>query len=411
MQLTNALLGLVAGMCLAFLRDLDLSRIASIIAFVLKAAVNVALLLDALPNHMLWSLRRADDIPHSYYRRSNYCANETNSREELHVLFFVVSSWAALTALSSYGSKHRSAILGAVGLCRIAAACLNSGPSFWHLAPFLLSLHCLAWWRQKMHMPSLWSCRLLSCAVALALSDNLFIAALSAARPAYAPKAAAAARDEGSEPGREEGEQLVATEEEKVKFSKVNWVWCTICGGGSICKAGRRHKGDTGHEIQSLKSREQEQPGFMEQALQEFLRVQRHGKAARRELVHVHRQAELGAAGRDRPAVDDVYRMRFGSHKNKTIAELFNSSDSARAQYIPHLFACRNKSGPQDNLIELELARRREGWWERTVNVAQTLAPKVAEMSVVKLEDLERRVAAGDKVHPDVLREARLMAE
>ena len=55
--------------------------------------------------------------------------------------------------------------------------------------------------------------------------------------------AEATAEEEGPEqPRRVEAEQLVATEEEKVKFSKVNWVWCTICSGGSICKSGRRHR-------------------------------------------------------------------------------------------------------------------------------------------------------------------------
>ena len=46
---------------------------------------------------------------------------------------------------------------------------------------------------------------------------------------------------------------LVATEGEAAKFAKIYWVWCTVCGGGSLCKSGRRHKGDTGHETMSLK--------------------------------------------------------------------------------------------------------------------------------------------------------------
>jgi hypothetical protein len=119
------------------------------------------------------------------------------------------------------------------------------------------------------------------------------------------------------QPARPEADQLVATEEEKVKFSKVNWVWCNICGGGSICKTGRRHKGDTKHEIMSLKNRDKEQPGFLEQALQEFLRVERHGKAGRRELVQEHRHVELGVAAQERPAAGDGYRMKWGSHKRR----------------------------------------------------------------------------------------------
>ena len=227
-------------------------------------------------------------------------------------------------------------------------------------------------------------------------------------------KAAPVESEERPEPGGNEVERLVATEDEKSKFSKINWVWCTVCEGGSICKAGRRHKGDTGHDIMSLGKREKEQPGFMEQALQEFLRVQRFGKAAKRELVREHQQAGRDQQDgrelvRDRPAASDVYRMTFGRHGNKTIAELLNSEDNAEAQYIPYLYACRNKTGPQDKLVELELALRREGFWDRMVKVAQALAPKIAEMSVMKLEDLQRRVAAGEHVHPDVLREAQLM--
>ena len=55
--------------------------------------------------------------------------------------------------------------------------------------------------------------------------------------------------------------------------------------------------GDIGHETMSLKKREQEQPGVLETALQEFLRVERYGKAGRRELVKEHQQAESSIVG------------------------------------------------------------------------------------------------------------------
>jgi hypothetical protein len=105
----------------------------------------------------------------------------------------------------------------------------------------------------------------------------------------------------------------------------------------------------------------------LDQALQEFLRVERGGIAARRELVQEHREAELAAAGQQRPAEGGVYTFKWGSHKKKTIAQLFESGEEPLAQYIPYLFACRSRNGAQDSLMELEVALRREGWWERTV--------------------------------------------
>ena len=230
------------------------------------------------------------------------------------------------------------------------------------------------------------------------------------------PEAAPVEPQERPEPGRHEVETLVATDAEEETFAKVNWVWCTVCQ--CISKSGRSHRGQSGHATMSLKKREQECPGFLGAALQEFLRVRRHGKAGKRALVREkqqedrdQKQAQVMPTEPGRLAASDVYRVRFGQHKNKTIAELFTSKDDGEARYIPYLFATRSKSGPQDNLMELELALKKEGFWDRTVNEARVMAPAVAELSVLKYEDLQRKAAEGQIIHPDVLQSAKLMVQ
>ena len=151
----------------------------------------------------------------------------------------------------------------------------------------------------------------------------------------------------------------MATEDEKAKFTKVNWVFCTVCGGGSIHKSGRRHKRDSGHDVISLKTRERQQPGFMEEALQEFLRITRYGRTGRREVAVEHRRQEEGVVGQDRPEEAQVFRMKFGSYKNKSFAELFGSEETKVEQHILYLFACRSKSGPQDRRIRACSSMRR----------------------------------------------------
>jgi hypothetical protein len=83
-------------------------------------------------------------------------------------------------------------------------------------------------------MPSLWSCRLLSFAVGLTLSGDLFLATCAALGPAYAPKASEpvdseqAAPDPGASspaivPVAASSQVLQATDDEKAKFAKVGW--------------------------------------------------------------------------------------------------------------------------------------------------------------------------------------------
>jgi hypothetical protein len=139
--------------------------------------------------------------------------------------------------------------------------------------------------------------------------------------------------------------------------------------------------------------------------------ILRYGVAARRELAREHRAEELGKQALVAEPVQGVYTFNFGMHKGRTIAEVVESEMGAGLPvrpYIPYLFACRSKSGPQQYLIELELALRREGWWDRFSKEALAMAPALKEASVLKLAVLNEKAHDGQRIHPDVLKEARL---
>ena len=53
---------------------------------------------------------------------------------------------------------------------------------------------------------------------------------------------------------------------ESTAWRKLRWVWCKICGGGSICNVGWGHKKQQGHEVISLKD-----VGKLDEATREFL--------------------------------------------------------------------------------------------------------------------------------------------
>ena len=87
-----ALLAFMAGVFLATLKVSTLTGwLASLLACLWRGTVNVAWWLDALPNHLLWSLCRADEIPHGYYRSSDYWANRSDDANLPALLLAVVA--------------------------------------------------------------------------------------------------------------------------------------------------------------------------------------------------------------------------------------------------------------------------------------------------------------------------------
>jgi hypothetical protein len=134
------------------------------------------------------------------------------------------------------------------------------------------------------------------------------------------------------------------TDGELQRWKKLRWVWCNDCGGGAICKAGWAHKTRTGHDVVSLKTAKKS-----DEALREFLWESRGGKAARQELVKQKQVSEAGKARSSSEALQP-YKLDFGKHKGRGLAELFNSEDGRRSDYIPWLFASSSKQGLSSQL-------------------------------------------------------------
>jgi hypothetical protein len=205
-----------------------------------------------------------------------------------------------------------------------------------------------------------------------------------------------------------------ATDEERAKWRKKVWVWCTVCGGpgGSLNKSGWSHQSRQGHKCVGLPTKEKEQAGVYREAFLEFLRIERGGAASRKEVAAERRAVEANAVAPQQDAVPapQPYMLHFGKYKSakKTIAALYESTDEADSTYIPYLFATRSRSGVQENMAELESALRREGWWEHTEAEAARMTPEIRRKALDKKIQIDDKVAAGEPVHKDVVKEAAL---
>ena len=174
----------VVALLAAMLQYFDFGERAIIMYSISNAVINRILFAGVVAEHMLWSLRRAHEIPPVVTVNPNIGLTSLAGAIVKSSTYFSFS-WQLwqLFQRCVHISTHRNAMFAAIGLCRVPWECLQFGPSWLLVAP---SLQCLAWWWRKMHMSSMVSCRLLSFGVALALSDNAVLAALpSATAPAY----------------------------------------------------------------------------------------------------------------------------------------------------------------------------------------------------------------------------------
>lgn len=190
--------------------------------------------------------------------------------------------------------------------------------------------------------------------------------------------------------------------QESQRWKKLKWVFCRDCGGGSICKSGWAHKTRTGHDVVSLK-----EAGKCDEALQEFLWVFRGGKPAQEQLV---KEKQISEAGQANPSgqAPIAHKLDFGKHRGSGFAELFNSGDDRKSDYIPWLFASQSTQGLSSQLEGLKLALQREGFWERTKERAQAMRPGLQLRILEKEAEVEQLVAAGEAVHPDIIKMRKL---
>ena len=173
-------------------------------------------------------------------------------------------------------------------------------------------------------------------------------------------------------------------------------MWCHCCGGGSINKKGWGHKKDHGQDVVSLVS-----VGKLAQAQREFLWIRRGGKAAAAFTCAEKQVIESGRSS-EQPAnsmMPLVYRFNFGKHKGCLIDDLFNCSDDSKRGYIPYLFARRGKSSKSWYMNGLELALRKEGWWQRVEQECKVLRPEMQARDIAQQLEIEERLTAGEEIN------------
>lgn len=196
------------------------------------------------------------------------------------------------------------------------------------------------------------------------------------------------------------------TEEEKEGLKKVlrRYKWCTVCSGGCINSEGYSHRNKRGHAMRALKDHEKEQ------LTQEWLYKQRGGEQAREAVVRSNRvqqlQQEQQPQSQASPAVPEKrYTLHIGIHKRKgwTVRDAYEKD--------PHWLAWAMVSTlhVQYPIIEKEL--RREGLWEQAQALAREKRGMMTEEAKRKRAEVEDKLARGDKVPKDVVKQRRLAAE
>ena len=100
------------------------------------------------------------------------------------------------------------------------------------------------------------------------------------------------------------------TAAEQHKWDIAVWVWCMVCGGGSISKSGWSHKTRTAHACVSLKD-----VGKVDEAKREFLFIRRGGKAAAQVVAKQKQVSEAGQGHPGLPPPPPEPALKFGKHK------------------------------------------------------------------------------------------------
>ena len=151
---------------------------------------------------------------------------------------------------------------------------------------------------------------------------------------------------------------------------------------------------------------------MLEEAQREFLWHRRGGKAA---MAATCKEKQVVESGRvqGQPSTDSaplVYKLNFGHRKGRTIESLFKSSDRWEREYIPYLFARRGKSSTW-YMDGLELALKREGWWQRVEQEAKARRPSLQARDLQNYGEMQERLEGGEEIHKKIVLLRELQAQ